>query len=459
MSRIVILILLAILINTSLKAQDIAGQWNGFPKVNGVQLKVVFKIIKTDEGYISSMDDPEQDVYGIPATEVTFEDPYLKIEVSSLHIEYTGILRGNNLIVGNFRQSGKAYEMNLLRYARPQEPKKPYPYHSEDVMFENPKDKIRLAGTLTLPEKAGLYPAVILISGSGPHNRDGEFYGHKPFLVLADHLTKNGIAVLRFDDRGTAQSTGDFKSATTEDFALDVEAGLSYLKTRKEIDAKKIGLIGHSEGGIIAPMVAVKSGDAAFIVLLAAPGIQGNDLILKQQELVFMAYGLNGGVVERRKKISKGAFDIVINIPDREILKTILTEYFKKSYNELPKTERPLDEEKNIEQRVTMLTEPWWQFFLRYDPSIILKYIKCPVLALNGEKDLQVTPAENLEAIRKGLENGDNRKGTIKELPALNHLFQECKTGSTSEYYTIEQTFSPKALNEILSWIKEQTGL
>jgi uncharacterized protein len=460
MKKIFLVIFLIILISSSLKAQDITGQWNSLLKTDEVQLNVVFRIAKIDTGYTSALDSPDKNVYGIPATSVDFENPYLKIEVSSLQIIYTGVLSDKNFIVGTFRQSGKSYGMNLLRYARPQEPAKPYPYYSEDITFVNTKDKITLAGTLTLPGKEGLFPAVILISGSGPQNRDEELYGHKPFLVLADHLTKNGIAVLRFDDRGTAKSKGDFQTATSEDFAKDVEAALIYLKTRKEIDKNKIGLIGHSEGGIIAPMVAARSKDVGFIVLLAAPGIQGIELMLIQQELVFKAYGLNNGVVQRKKEVSKGAFEIIINSNnnDKEILRSDLTEYFKKSLSELPKTERPLDLEKNIDQRVNQLLTPWWLFFLKYDPSIILKDIKCPVLALNGEKDLQVPPKENLGAIKQGLEKGNNKKITIKELPGLNHLFQECKTGSTAEYYGIEQTFSPKTLNEISNWIKEQIG-
>ena len=459
MIKIFLIFLLTILSNTALKAQDIAGQWNGLPKADGMELRVIFRITKTNNIYISTMDIPDQDAYVIPVTKVTFENPFLKIEVNSLQIEYTGELRDKNIIVGNFRRSGKSYGMNLLRYVRPQEPVKPYPYYYEDITFENKKDKITLAGTLTLPKKEGLFPAVILISGSGPQNRDEELYGHKTFLVLADHLTKNGIAVLRYDDRGIGQSKGNFNNATSEDFAKDAEAALSYLKSRKEIDKKKIGLIGHSEGGIIAPMVAANSENVSFIVLLAAPGIQGSELILLQQELVFNTYGLNDGVVQRRKKINKGAYDLIINTKEKEALKSNLTEYFKKAYKELPKTERPLDEEKNIDQRVNRLLEPWWLFFLKYNPSIILKDVRCPVLALNGEKDLQVPPKINLEAIRQGLEKGNNKKVIIKELPGLNHLFQECKTGSTSEYYGIEQTFSPKALNEISSWIKEQTGL
>ncbi|MBN2402557.1 MAG: alpha/beta hydrolase [Spirochaetes bacterium] len=454
----IFLLNIMLLLYIPLYALDITGQWNGFPKTDDIQLKVVFRITKTDSGYISTMDNPEQDIYGIPVTEIIFENPFLKIEVSSLQIEYTGVLRGNNIIVGNFRQSGKSHEMNLLKYARPQEPKKPYLYSSEDVIFENREDKITLAGTLTLPRKDGLLPAVILISGSGPQNRDEEVYGHKPFLILADHLTRNGIAVLRYDDRGAAGSKGDFKTATSEDFASDVEAAFDYLKSRKEIDKNKIGLIGHSEGGIIATMTAARAEDVGFIVLLASPGIRGNELILLQQELIFSAFGINNGVIQRRRKVNKGAYDIVIYTNDKEILRRNLTEYFKRSFNELPKTERPIDVEKNIEQRVNQLLSPWWKFFLGYDPSLILKNIKCPVLVLNGGKDLQVPPKENLEAIRKGFKKGKNKKVTIKELPGLNHLFQEAETGSLSEYYRIEQTFSPAALKEISDWIKEQTG-
>ncbi|NBP70884.1 MAG: alpha/beta hydrolase, partial [Cytophagia bacterium] len=272
-------LLLTLLVSLTTLAQDINGQWNGLLKVQGTQLRVVFNLKQTENGLSATLDSPDQGAKGIPTTASSFENGVLKIAIANLTVEYEGTLGSDNIIVGTFKQAGVAFPMNLSKekiekekIVRPQEPAKPYPYYTEDVTFENKSAGISLAGTLTLPEKEGVFPVVILISGSGPQNRDEELMGHKPFLVLSDHLTKNGIAVLRYDDRGTALSKGDFKTATSVDFATDVEAAMAYLKTRKEINKKKMGLIGHSEGGLIAPMVASRSKDVSFMVLLAGPG-------------------------------------------------------------------------------------------------------------------------------------------------------------------------------------------
>ena len=272
------LIILFCLYYFTLSGQDISGSWYGALKVQGTQLRLVFNISKTENGFISTMDSPDQGAKGIPTSFTSFENSNLKITLDLAKIEYVGTLGKDNVIVGTFKQDGQSFLMNLSKEAiekeklvRPQEPTKPYPYYTEDITFENKKAGISLAGTLTLPNEDGVFPTVILISGSGPQNRDEELIGHKPFLVLSDFLTKNGIAVLRFDDRGTAKSNGDFKTATSADFATDVEAALAYLQTRKEINKDKIGLIGHSEGGLIAPIVASKSKEVAFVVLLAGP--------------------------------------------------------------------------------------------------------------------------------------------------------------------------------------------
>ena len=281
------ILLISLLTSISLTAQDITGQWNGALKIQGTQLRLVFNVTKTDNGVSSTMDSPDQGAKGIPTTTTSFKNSILKITIASAKIEYEGTLGQDNIVVGTFKQGGQSFPMNLSKeviekekLVRPQEPIKPYPYYSEDITFENKKAGINLAGTLTLPTKDGVFPVVILISGSGPQNRDEELLGHKPFLVLSDFLTKNGIAVLRYDDRGTAFSKGDFKTATSADFATDVESAIFYLKTRKEINKKKVGLIGHSEGGLIAPMVASKSKDVSFIVLLAGTGIQGDQILL-----------------------------------------------------------------------------------------------------------------------------------------------------------------------------------
>ncbi|HNW54082.1 MAG TPA: alpha/beta fold hydrolase, partial [Bacteroidales bacterium] len=294
---------------------------------------------------------------------------------------------------------------------------------------------------------------------SGPQNRDEELMGHKPFLVWADYLTRNGIAVLRFDDRGTAASKGNFKTAITPDFASDVEAAVQYLKTRKEIDKKKIGLIGHSEGGIIAPMVAAGSKDISFIVLLAGTGVPGNEILLLQQELIGRANGASEAELLKSKLMNKGAFDIIINTVDNSKRKADLSTYLNQVYEQDTTLEIPqgMTKDELISKQVSQLTSPWMVYFITHDPAPVLQKVKCAVLAVNGDKDLQVPAQVNLDAIKKALEKGGNKKVTTRVFPGLNHLFQECKTGSPSEYAGIEQTISPVVLEEVTQWIVKQT--
>jgi uncharacterized protein len=438
-------------------AQDITGAWNGALKVGGMQLRLVFNIVKTDSGFSSTLDSPDQGAKGIPVTSTAFDGSKLKLSVTNLGIEYNAEFR-NNIFTGIFKQNGQTFPLDLSRDSigkqvlrRPQEPTKPYPYYSEEVSFKNNKANITLAGTLTLPAKEGNYPVVVLITGSGPQNRDEELMGHKPFLVIADYLTRNGIAVLRYDDRGTAQSTGDFNTATSADFADDVESAIAYLKTRQEINKKKIGLIGHSEGGIIAPMVAARSKDVHFIVLLAGTGITGDKLLLLQMAKLERLNGVNETEIEAGQKIFNGAYEVIFKTqPNDTSVKTKVKTYLKENIgNKLP------DEQINMIS--DQVSSPWMKYFLAYNPAPTLEKVQCAVLAINGDKDVQVPAPENLAAIKTALEKGKNKKATIKELPGLNHLFQECKTGSPNEYGTIEQTFSPVALHEITDWIVNQT--
>ena len=463
MTRLV-LILLAGLISLTGFAQNITGQWSGILKGQGIQLKVLFSINKTDNGYSSTMDIPDQGAIGIPVTSTMFANSTLMLAVSNANIKYEGVLGKENNIVGNFKQGGQSFPMNLSKeilekdkLVRPQEPTKPYLYYSEEVTFENKKAGISLAGTLTLPKKEGNFPVVVLISGSGAQNRDEELLGHKPFLVLADYLTKNGIAVLRFDDRGTAFSKGDFNSATTLDFSTDVEAGVKYLRSRKEINKKKIGLIGHSEGGMIAPLVASNSKYIAFMVLLAGPGIPGDQLLLLQLASIAKASGATNADIQKSKKINKNIFSIVTKSTNPELLKSDLIDYIKKVSKNDPDKPAGMSGNDYLNLQVDRVVNPWMTYFLKFKPALVLEKVNCPVLAINGEKDLQVPAKENLEAIKNALTRGKNKKVTTMELPNLNHLFQECKTGLPNEYATIEQTFSPIALKVILQWIKIQT--
>lgn len=459
------LLLLTSLVSLSLIAQNITGQWNGILEVQGTQLRLVFNVSKSDKGYSSTMDSPDQGATDIPVTNTTFENPNIKFEVASAGIQYIGELKDNE-IVGSFKQGGLEIPMNLSRKTiektaaiRPQEPSKPYPYYSEEVTFQNIKAGISLAGTLTLPEKEGSFPVVVLITGSGPQNRDEEILGHKPFLIISDYLTRNGIGVLRYDDRGVGQSTGDFSAATSADFASDVESAIAYLKTRKGINKNKIGLIGHSEGGIIAPMVASKSNDVDFIVLLAGTGIKGDTLLLLQETLIARSRGISEADIEKAIAANARLFEMVVKSTDNEKLKIDLTNEMNEIFKNDSTAEIPegMTQDQFISMQVHQVTTPWMQYFMKFDPATTLEKVKCPVLAVNGEKDLQVPPKENLTAIKNALEKGGNKNVTIIEFPNLNHLFQESETGSPTEYATIEQTFSPIALESIARWIKSQT--
>jgi len=459
------MILFSVFITVVGYGQDIIGQWNGALKVQGIQLRLAFHITKTENGFSTTMDSPDQGVKGIPATTTTFENQTLKITITNAKIEYEGILGKDGQIVGTFKQGGHPFDMNLTKekiekekHLKPQEPKKPFPYYSEDITFYNKTAGITLAGTLTLPKKEGIFPVVVLISGSGPQNRDEELLGHKPFLVISDYLTRNGIAVLRYDDRGIAMSTGEFKTSTTLDFSSDAQAAVDYLKTRQEINKKKIGLIGHSEGGEIAPIIASKSNEIAFIVLLAGPGLPGDQLLLLQQKLINKSAGASEEFLKKSEIANKKVFEMIKKSTDTNQLKIEISNYIRNSLKIDTTEKKPegFTENEYVQQLLNQVLNPWMLQFIKLNPLPFLEKVKCPVLALNGEKDLQVSPKENLTAIRKALEKGGNKNVIIKELPNLNHLFQECTTGSPNEYASIEQTFSPKALTEILEWINNQ---
>lgn len=452
----IVFFLMAVLVSFTMASQEITGQWNGVLKVPGGQLRVVFNISKTNNGYSTTLDSPDQGAKGIPVTVTSFENSVLKLEIPSAGIAYEGMVK-DTAIAGNFKQGGQSFVLDMTRgtaekgaVKRPQEPKTPFPYYTEEVTFENKTDKNVLAGTLSLPSKEGKFPVVILITGSGPQNRDEELVGHKPFLVLADYLTKKGIAVLRLDDRGVGKSTGDFKTATTMDFARDVQAGIDYLKTRKEIDKSKIGLIGHSEGGVIAPIVAGNSKDVDFIVLLAGTGIRGDKLMLLQKEKLERQIGVSENEIQKGQEIFKGAYDIILTSSANDVnLKAKISSYFKLKFGDKMN-------EQQISGLTDQITSSWMLYFLKFDPASALEKVKCPVLAINGDKDLQVPADVNLDEIKTALAKGGNNKATTKVLPNLNHLFQECKTGLPDEYGTIEQTLSPIALEEISKWILVQ---
>jgi len=310
--------LLLLFITTSLFSQDISGPWHGMLTFPGGKLRLTINITKTDAGYTATMDSPDQKAVGIPITMVLFEENILVFAIQNAGLDYRGNYDGAGF-KGTFTQNGNALPLNLGRdevtvekAKRPQEPVKPYPYYEEEVTFTNIKDNVTLAGTLTLPKQGGSnYPVVLLITGSGAQDRNEELLGHKPFSVLADYLTRNGIAVLRYDDRGTGASTGKFNGSTTQNFAADAAAAFAYLKTRKEINPKKIGLLGHSEGGTIAPLVAEANPDVAFIVMLAGTAIAGDELMMLQNYLLGKANGMPEEELTKLGAINRKIYNVI----------------------------------------------------------------------------------------------------------------------------------------------------
>lgn len=460
MKKFFLLILGFFCLNT-VSAQEITGDWNGVLSIQGMKLRLVFHITKTDAGFTATMDSPDQGAKGIPMTSAKFENNVLTLEHTAAKIVFSGTLDKMGFVTGNFVQGGMTFPLMLTRKEvviekpkRPQDPQKPYPYNSEDITFINNKDSITLAGTFTYPTGKGKFPVVVLITGSGAQNRDEELMGHKPFLVLSDYLTRNGIAVLRYDDRGSYASKGNFAKATTADFARDVEAAVKYLKTRKEVNSRKIGLIGHSEGGLIAPIVAAGNKDVNFIVMMAGPGISGAEILLRQQELIGRANGIKEEDIAETKAMNSIIYKYIDEIKNTDSLRIVLTNFVKAKMQESTKLPSDKAAQEMAESQINQIMSPWMLNFLRYNPAPTLEKVKCPVLAINGSKDLQVPADINLQTIEKALKKAGNKKYVVKELAGLNHLFQECKTGSPNEYAEIEQTISPVALETMLQWIK-----
>jgi hypothetical protein len=358
------------------KAQTIVGSWAGELSIPTGKIKIVFNVSKNETGYTTTMDSPDQNAKGIPTTSTSFENDIFKVEITAAKVEYNGTLKNENTIEGTFKQSVFKMPLTLTKLTvediknyRPQTPQKPYSYYTEDVTFENKKAKISLAGTFTAPSKEGKFPVVVLVSGSGPQNRDEELFEHKPFLVIADYLAKNGIATLRYDDRGIGASNGDFGNATTADFADDAEAAIEYLKSRKEIDVKKMGIAGHSEGGIIAPMIAARNKGIAFVIMLAGSGIDGGDILLIQKKKLEEVEHLSNSFIELGQKVNAGAFKLVKTINNEKILTDSLNKYFTRAIeaneNLKPKTQ---SDESYVKTMVGSINTKWMKYFIKYNP-------------------------------------------------------------------------------------------
>ena len=453
-------------------ALALIGTWQGSLKVGAVSLRIAFNVGMKEGALSATMDSLDQGARGIPVSKVALVDSVVTFEVKTI----SGIFEGKfsadgSRIDGNWKQGGGTFPLALLRMVKgqdptpgsvsnsmapagSQEPAMPYPYETIDVEFPNSKAGIRLSGTLTIPKGSGPFPAIVLVTGSGPQNRDEEVIGHKPFLVIADYLARRGIAALRYDDRGVGGSGGSFSSATTFDFTDDALAAAAFLAGSQRIDAKRVGIVGHSEGAIVAAIAATRDKDLSFIVMLAGPGVRGDKLLLMQNEALAKASGVNAAAISEAKSINAELYGIAMRAGTVAELKAeiISTLKAKASGGKGELSGNSIDAEAG--RIADQLLSPWMRSFLSIDPASYLSTIKIPVLAMNGSKDLQVPAEENLKAIGAALSVAGNSHFKILELNGLNHLFQYAVTGLPDEYGSIVETFAPEALSALGDWIE-----
>ncbi|MEJ5183713.1 MAG: alpha/beta fold hydrolase [Rectinemataceae bacterium] len=480
----VLLALLAVFIPVSgIHAEQypstLAGTWEGTLQAGAVSLRVVFHMVVLERRWTGTMDSPDQGVRGIPISRIDCDAGSIILEIASIGGVYSGTIDANGIAIEGFwKQSGMTLPLRLRKTGQPEggsagnapslqpsaagsrEGNEPpgvsdRKFFTREVRFTSLSAGITLAGTMTIPEGDGPFPAVVLITGSGPQDRDETILGYKPFLVIAEHLARHGIASLRCDDRGVGASEGDFQTATTFDFADDAEAALKYLASQAQVDSRRLGLVGHSEGGIIAAMVAARQATARFAILLASPGIRGDRLLLLQNAALGRASGLSAEGIEQANTINRRLYDLAMGaVPDDAARNRIIAEIMAgmTAGASLPETEV-----EGLRQQASMIADqllaPWMRVFRALDPADYLRQLAIPILALNGEKDLQVPVEENLAAIEAALEQSRSPSWKLVRLPGLNHLFQHAETGLPSEYGLLQESFAEDALQQMTDWI------
>lgn len=441
----------------------VAGSWAGKLSFQGQSLRMVFHIEDDKHGgYNATIDSPDQGVFGLAVQQCEVDSNKLVLGLPNLMASFEGIMLHHDTISGSWKQAGLAFDLLLTRQkttesrpGRPQEPVGELPYSVREASIYQASGDFHLAATITIPPGRGPFSAAVLISGSGPQNRDEEIMGHKPFLVLADFLARNGIMTLRYDDRGTAGSGGDFASSTTYDFANDAETAWNFLRSQPETNASMCGMIGHSEGGMIAPIVAARNPDIGFLVLMAAPGTPTDQLLLKQARLISEAQGASEREIRLTEKSNKEIFRVLKNEEDEQTARQLVRQTLIALSDSLTPDGSELEEsmKEQLLLSVDQVFSPWFLNFIRFEPAVYLNQVKCPVLAINGSKDRQVAAAENLDGIEKNLKAAGNENLKIVLFDGLNHLFQTAETGSPAEYATIEETMAPQVMQTIADWI------
>lgn len=441
--------------------------WQGKMKAGAQQFDFQFRVYKDADGRKTVELDSFSEKITVPG-EMEQKDSDVTISIPATKAKYVGKLdEKKEVIIGSWKQSGGEFPLNLKKVKldevreitrnRPQTPKPPFEYQARDFevrisdMKESFDSETVLAGTLTTPNGEGPFPTLIMISGSGPQDRDEQIFGHRPFFVYADHLAQHGYAVIRFDDRGIAKSKGNFATATSADFADDVEALLLWASKQAELDSKKLILCGHSEGGLIAPMVAARNQSVAGIVMLAGPGVSGEKIILNQTRKIAATAGATEGVLDMQEQMLTAIFGRLKSdlAPDDEF-KTELKDSLKKEFEGVAGLEAILAA---VDRSVVQFAVPWMKYFISYEPSTSLTKTVCPVFAVVGSNDLQVDPELNQPAIEEALKKAGNKDVTLTVLPKLNHLFQTSETGAPSEYNVLEETVSPVVLDAVTEWL------
>ena len=469
-TRIILAFLLAI---SSLQAfgqnanDQLAGSWQGVLNTGSMEIRLVFNIVVAEDGSLNAtLDSPDQGAMAIPLGEVSNRGDSLRIEAPIIGGFYLGKFESESSCEGEWHQSGISLKLdlekkeNVIVLNRPQEPQAPFPYLEKEVSFTNVEQGFSLGGTLTLPEGEGPFPVAILVSGSGSQNRDEEIFGHKPFKLLADQLTRKGIAVLRYDDRGVGSSGGSAAESTTGDFAGDARSAFDYLLNNNKIDHSKIGIIGHSEGGMIAFMLASSHEDIAFIISLAGPGVDGKTILLEQSDYINRMSGVDAAILEDNRIVMSAVYDIMIANESYQVWEEQVIDFTSKFYVDQAAgnySEEDIEQiKRNLLGSIPASAYAWMRYFVMFDPTPLFESIKCPVLALNGEKDCQVLAEKNIQSIKNGLLTAGNSNTLTMILPGLNHLFQNCETGLLDEYGILEETFDPKTLDMMSEWIWQQ---
>ena len=456
--------LVAIVFSHTVTAQQLEGPWKGSISIMGQQLAIQVTFSPRGDSLAATIDIPQQSAMKLPLRNVGYTHPNVRFELPAgpTVASFEGTRSGDS-ISGRFAQAGYtgtfALTPGALTQEEPDDTTAP-PYRSEEVTFKN-GDGV-LAGTLTLPDGKGPHPAVVLVTGSGAQNRDEEIFGFKPFKIIADHLTRAGIAVLRYDDRGVGGSTGASPDQTTNDFAADALAAVTTLADRPDIDAGRIGILGHSEGGIVAPIAAMMP-QVSFIVMLAGPAWPGDTIVMSQIETLMRAAGADSATITRTLATQRLLYRALRTNTGWDEVRARMHEDMRTNLDSMPAEARAMitnvdsTVDARIEMQLSSTRTGWFRHFIDFDPFGVLRALRVPVLALFGEKDVQVPAKMNMQRMKEAFKSGGVRDFTIKVIPSANHLFQVADKGTVDEYATLPKRFAPGVLETISGWILEKT--